>query len=474
MVLRQQNRLSLLNGIFLIFILLLGFALRTYKIDIPVTDQLPLPQAQTASTAKEYLKTGINIFNPKTNDLAVNDQQQKKYSLKNVPFYSAFITVLEKYFPVVDIEFYGRFLSIIFFLLLAISMFFLVLQEEGKAAAFIALLFISFLPTSIFFTHTLLPDTMSIGLIFFSLFLLYKSFFSQEKILWPLIPFSAIFLVLGLLIQTTNIFFIIPFIYLFIKRYEFRFFKTPWFYIFFGIVLIVFLSFEYAMNVNVKVDTIVATSESFLFFQLDYFRTLLLDRVLSQFLGSFGVVLFFIGIFKKPAKSYFFYTLLLSCILHIIVFQKENIAFDYYAIAFIPVLSIFFGIGTYFVLAFRKQFSNIFIIIPTLIIIFFMTGYISYKEAKNYYSYDSYTVTISTILDSLTSENDTIATDTNGDSSLLYLLNRSGLSTVQNRKDIEKYNVNYLVTFNKEKADEFKTTYQTIFESDKVYMFKIQ
>jgi hypothetical protein len=137
MVLRQHNRLSLLNIISLIIILFLAFAVRTYKIDIPVTDHLPVPQAHTAAIAGEYVKTGVNLFTPKTHDLLRNDTEQQKYSFKNVPFYSAAIALLEKYFPIGGIEFYGRLLSSVFFLLLAFSVFFIVLQEEGKAVAFI-------------------------------------------------------------------------------------------------------------------------------------------------------------------------------------------------------------------------------------------------------------------------------------------------------------------------------------------------
>jgi hypothetical protein len=241
-----------------------------------------------------------------------------------------------------------------------------------------------------------------------------------------------------------------------------------------GIVLSLFILFEYLMNMNVHVEETLFTNDTFQFFRLDYFRTLLLDRVLSQFLGSFAIVLFFIGILKKPSKSHLFYTILLSCLLHIVVFQKENINFDYYAIAFIPILSIFVGLGTFFLTASRKQFTNIFIISFSLVLIFTLTAYISYKEAKNYYNYDSYTITISNILDSLTSDHDVIATDTNGDSSFLYLLNRDGISTIDNPLLFTKYHVNYLITFNKDQAEKLKDTNETVFESDKVYMFKIQ
>jgi hypothetical protein len=100
---------------------------------------------------------------------------------------------------------------------------------------------------------------------------------------------------------------------------------------------------------------------------------------------------------------------------------------------------------------------------------------ISYFQVKDYYSYPNDLVNISKVVQNLTSEDDKIVTDTQGDTTLLYLSNRRGAPSVYvSLPELKKKGYTYFVTMDKSVSDAVKKDgFRAIAENEKFTLFRL-
>jgi len=83
-------------------------------------------------------------------------------------------------------------------------------------------------------------------------------------------------------------------------------------------------------------------------------------------------------------------------------------------------------------------------------------------------------VTIANIVKKLTLEEDKIVTDRQGDTTLLYLMDRRGAPAFYKEiKDLKNLGYTYLVTQNKDLIDKLKNEYQIVFETNNFALIKL-
>ena len=58
------------NKLILIFIILVAFLVRLYRIDNPIADWHSFRQADTASVTREYIENSIDLLRPRYHDLS--------------------------------------------------------------------------------------------------------------------------------------------------------------------------------------------------------------------------------------------------------------------------------------------------------------------------------------------------------------------------------------------------------------------
>ena len=166
--------------IILTLILALGFLTRLYHFTYPVLDWHSWRQSDTSSVSRNFVKYGFDILHPRFDDLSnvpsgIYDNP-KGYRFVEFPIYNVLQAGGFILFGNFTIEQWGRLVSI-FSSLIAILFLFLILRKYANTTvALLSAFFYAFLPFSIFWGRTILPDQMAImvtlgGIYFFDLYL---------------------------------------------------------------------------------------------------------------------------------------------------------------------------------------------------------------------------------------------------------------------------------------------------------------
>lgn len=462
-------------------ILVLGLILRLYRINIPLADWHSWRQADTAAVSRNFVKSGFDLMLPRFDDLS-NTQSGKLnpqgFRMVEFPFFNAIPALLYKSIPHLPLEVYGRLTNIFFSLVLIAIIYHLLYKEEGKLAAIFGSLIFAVFPFFVYYSRVVLPDMTAISLFFSGILFLY--IWGRGHFFYVL---SIILSALALLIKPTVIFYFLPIFYIFYKKYGLEFFKKALFYgyIFLSLIPLALwrlwiAKFPEGIPASDWLFTSVNTSEGLqrIFLKPAFFRWIFEERILILIMGGYMVSFLILGILKKPKKSLLFYWMGIGALLYLLTFQGGNVQHDYYQIIILPPLAIFSAIGINFLLQEKKIFQSIFLNISLILIVILFSIATSYYRIKNYYSYSSDLTNIAKIISTVTEPNSYIITDTTGDTTLLYLADRRGYPVIfDDLTKLKKQGMQYMVTMNKDTAETAKKQFSLIFESDKVYIFKL-
>ncbi len=476
--------------LFLISVLLfIALVLRLYKINAPLTDHHSWRQVDTAAVARNFAQSGFDLLHPKYDDLS-NIQSGKYnpqgYRFVEFPIYNAMFALFFKYLPIFSLEIYGRLITIFFSLALIFIIYYLVLKEEGRIAAFFSSLIFSTMPFFVFYSRVILPEMTALSFSFLSILFLYlyskngkrTLFLSNIYYLMSIVFFSS-----SLLVKPTTIFYFFPLIYIFYKKFGLNLFKKLSFYFYFLLSLAPLVLWRFWM---MKFPEGIPVSE-WLFFQVNtyqgreniffrpaFFRWIFGERILDLILGGYLVIFFIVGLLKKPKSTYLFFWIAISSLIYLLTFQGGNVQHDYYQILILPALAIFSGIGISFFLTEKKVFINLFLNALFIIALLAFSLFFSFYKIRDYYSYNTDLVNMAKIIKTLTPPEAKIVTDTTGDTTLLYLAERRGYpATTTDFNTLKQQGMQYFVTMKKEVADNLQDKYQLIFDNEKIYIFRL-
>lgn len=477
-----------IDFIILFLIIILAFALRLYKINSPLADWHSWRQVDTAAVARTFTRDGFDLLHPRYEDLG-NVQSGKYnpegYRMVEFPLYNATFGALYKAVPILPLEVYGRLISILFSLDVIASIYYLVLNEEGRIGALFASLTFSVMPFFVYYSRVILPEMTSLGLIFISISLLYKwhhqKTLSKASIILFLV--SILCAAASLLVKPTTIFFFLPLFYIFFKKWHFVLIKKPGLYIYFALSLLPLLgwrmwilNFPEGIPVSAWLITTVNTYQGpqNIFFKPAFFRWIFYERISQLISGGYLFCLTFIGALKKPKKSLLLILIGLSSIAYLLVFQGGNVQHDYYQTLILPAMAIFTGLGASVLIGEKKIFMNQFISICAVIAIIAASAFFSFYQIKGYYNVDGNLVNIAKIIDTITEPDSILITDRDGDTTLLYLTDRRGYpSQSEEVPAMKDRGAQYYVTLKRETADKLRPDYKLVFESDQVFIFRL-
>lgn len=485
---KKQN-FTLKDWVILSLVLLTAVVFRLYKINTPLADLHSWRQADTASVSRNFVKFGFDLFHPRYDDLSSIESGKENpegYRFVEFPIYNAIPAFIYTFYPNIPIEIYGRLTSIIFSLITLVIMYYLVFKESGRLAAFISTTVFGLYPFFVFFSRTVLPETMAVTLIFLAILSLYllpkdKGGDIKRSILFIL---GIIFYALAILVKPTAIFYGIALIYLFYKHYGQKVIRKIWFYLFFIFSSIPFLlwrlyirNFPEGIPANLWLITSVNTYEGLknIFFRPAFFRWIFFERINNMILGGYSSLFLVLGIVRKY-PGLFFHSLLASALLYLFTFQGGNIQHEYYQVIILPVMAIFIGLGVDFLWTLKKNLISQYLVAPIMIVVFALSFFFSFYRVKDFYNYPQDLVNISKIIKSLTQENDKIITDTIGDTTLLYLSERRGSpAPYKEFSEFKKDGYRYFVTINPDviKGILEQQKLELVFRNDKFALFKL-
>lgn len=483
----KPNIFSKKDFIILFFILTVAFVFRLYKINIPLADFYSWRQADTAAVARNYVKNGIDLFHPIYDDLS-NVQSgidnPQGYRMVEFPIYNAIIAFLYKFFPVFSLEIWGRLTTVLFSLIIISIIYYLLLKESDRLSAIFGSLTYAIFPFFVFFSRVILPETTALAFSMLAIFLFYLNTGHKEKNLRSMIYYliSGIFFATALLIKPTIIFYLLPVVILFYKKYRLNFIKKFDFYLYFIITLIPLIywrmyikNFPEGIPYSDWLFTSVNTAQGLksILFRPSFFRWIFFERINNLILGGYLTLFFVLGTIVKQ-KKYLLLSFVFSALAYIFVFQGGNLQHEYYQTLILPTFAMMVGLGIGFVFSHKKEFINPIFVSVLVFFLFAFSFYFSYFKVADYYQYSQELVQEANIINSLTDPEDKVVTDRTGDTTLLYLANRRGAPSIfRDPKDLKKLGYKYLITSSEGEINIMKPDFKIVFENEKFTLFRL-
>lgn len=297
----------------MIFIFILAFVLRLYRIDAPLGDWHSWRQSDTAAVARNYLKFGFDALRPRYDDVSSipsGIDNPMGYRMVEFPLYQLIGAGLVKLYPL-PIEVWLRLVTVV-----ASAMTAVLLTRWNFIAGFVY----AVLPYSVFYGRTILPETLAVFFAMLSLFLLPK-----RTVL------SAIAAALALLVKPTTIFLLFPAAIIIERRMI----------LYWIITLVPFGMWRQWISQfpeGIPAYSWLLNSNN-IRFKGAWFHWLFAKRIGELILGFWGLIPFGLGM------RGLFLTWGLGPLLYLIVFATGNVQHDYYQILLLPAVSLFVAHG---------------------------------------------------------------------------------------------------------------------------------
>lgn len=481
---------------FLLAVVLIGaFAVRLYRFDNPIADWHSWRQADTSSVSRNFVKHGFDVLHPRYDDISkiqTGVPNPEGYRFVEFPIYNALQAGAFVVFDFLSLEEWGRLVTIIFSLSGVAFLYLIVRRKSDSVVALLAAFFYAFLPFSIYFGRTILPDpavatTTLAGIYFFDLWIeksiKYKVLSSKYLMFFGL---AAVLTASALLLKPFAIFFMLPMVYLAYQHFGFAMVRRWQLWAFFTISILP-LVFWRIWIMQYPEGIPMATwlfNDGNIRFKGAYFYWIFADRIGRLILGYWGVALFVLGVLitsnKQALKKYgwFFYSFLLSSLLYVFVIAKGNVQHDYYQILILPTLVIFLGLGARFLLHPPQE-----LILPVVGRVVLFVCIVFSLMFGWYFVRDYFNVNNRVIIeagqtaDRLLPKDAIVVAPYGGDTTLLYYINRKGWPVFNNSiENFLKKGVTHMVIVNPTESDftGFGQDFEVVSATDMYLILKLQ
>lgn len=466
----------------IILVLLVCLVARSYKLTSPLIEYHSFRQADTAAVARNYARNGINLLDPRYDDLSPLQSgvaNPQGYRMVEFPIYNALIALTNIMVPQISIVEWGRIWSIISACIIVWCLYHITKKVVNQGAAIVASLMFSIFPFFVFYTRTILPETMALAIIMMSIHTL------VGRINLTRIIISAALFSIALLIKPTTIFYGFTLFVLVMLNYQ----STSRRKLLLSalclvISLIPFVSwrnyillFPAGIPASSWLITTVNTDKGgeYIFFHPTFFRWMLYDRLNLLILGSFALPITVMGILRR-STSLLPIAMLVSSIAYVCTFQGGNVQHEYYQILILPTIAMFTGMGASFM--YEHAHGLIGKITAVLLIAGLLVGgwIFSWDKVHHYYYSLSDIPQFATIVQTFVRPNEKIVVDTAGDTTALYAFDRKGSpSLFAGASDLKNMGYSYIFTYNQETARNLQigTTARVISASDRYVLLKL-
>jgi len=401
----------------LVFIFLLTFALRLYKINNPVADWHSWRQAVTAAVARNFVKDRFNLLYPQADSFVPNNDlgltNPNRLFMNEFPFYNALVAVLYKIFGINPAL--ARLVSISFASLGAVFLYLLTTRLFGPVIGLTAGLYYAVNPYNIYYGRVIMPDPIFVSLSIISLY-----FFVNFKF----VLFSFVF-ALAMLVKPYAIFILLPCFYWAIVSHKLKQFC---------LTLVALLPLAlWRLHISLVPEGTFNSrwlyNETNIRFSGAFFRWLIFDRLNRLIFATGGFVLFIIGILNSYLNKTrgLIFVWLLSVMLYMTIFAMGNVTHDYYQLPILPVGSILVAFGFWSIVNASKK------LLPRLINLLFALALVILSLAFGWYEVRGYfninhpeIVTAGQAVDRLVPKDALVIAPYNRDVAFLYQTNRHG------------------------------------------------
>ncbi len=414
-------------------LIIVGFFLRTYKINNPIADWHSFRQADTASVSRIYSEKGINLLLPKYHDISRIQSgifNPNGYRMVEFPIYNLFHALLFKYIDFFTIEVWGRLLSIFSALISAYYIYKIGGRLISGWGGLLASAFFLLNPYNIYFTRVILPEPLAVTFAVSSLWYFIKYFDDEET--YQLI-IGSILISLSILIKPYTVFYLVPVIGLALEHYNFKkIIHIKKFWISALIILLPFILWRFW--IRQFPEGIPFWKWTFngdgIRFKPAFWYWIFGERLTKLILGYLGIIPFFAGVAALTKKNKFIALFILGMFLFVSTIATANVRHDYYQSITIPAISLVFSLGL-IKLWNTKEFNVVLMrsILVFSILLMLMNGA---SQAKEYYNINHpEIIAAGKAVQRLTPKDSLIIAAYFGDTAFLYQTDRSGWPNVE-------------------------------------------
>ncbi len=474
-----------LKIVLLVLVLLLGFILRLYKFNGPIADWHSWRQSDTSSVSRSFVKDGFDILHPRFHDLSstpTGRDNPQGYRFVEFPIYNILQAASFEAFGIFSLEEWGRLVTIFSSTLSSLFIYLIVKKRAGFTAGIFSAAFFSLLPYSIYYGRIILPDPSMSASILGGIYFFDKWIENPSLRRVSLIFFagSLILTAVALLLKPFAIFFTIPMIYLAVKKFGRKSFKSPYLWVFVVLTLLPLVLWRVWMTQfpeGIPHNTWLF-NEGNIRFKGSFFYWIFADRVGRLILGYWGIAIFIFGFFAKFKKEdfLFFLSFILSSLLYLFVVARGNVQHDYYQILILPTVAIFMGLGTNFLLRSARDFSSKYVGPGVFIVSFVFCLMFSWYFIRDYYNINNPAIIkVGQEANRVIPEGSKVIAPYGGDTSFLYQTKRSGWPVFdRSLPELIDAGAGYLILLNPT-IGELKDfgIYETISEGSDFVIFKL-
>ena len=468
-------------------ILLTALVVRLYKIDAPLADFHSWRQADTAAVGRNLERSGFNIMMPTYDDLSnlqSGIDNPKGLRFVEFPIYNTSFALLHTALPVLSLETWARIVAVLFSLLCMGSLYYIALVEAGRPAAIFTLITYAIMPFFVYFSRVILPETPAIALVLFAIFLLhlYTTEKSKKKqFIWFIL--SLLSFAVSLLIKPTTIFYGLPLLILFVRKYKYTIPKQLHVILYFILAAAPLVAWRYYITKYPEgipasnwLFTMVNTSEGQkeIFMRPAFFRWIFYERLNNLIMGGYLTVFFILGIIRKQ-KTFLPLSIIAAGFIYIFVFQGGNVQHEYYQVIAFPAIALAVGLGVGLIIESTKTFLHPVITTPIIALLFSASFLFSWYQVKGYYVIPQDLLLMAKIIQTFTKPNHKVIADRMGDTTLLYLADRKGAPLLYREPDVmKKMGYQYILTDKREIMDKLiLLKKEKLFENNQFALFAL-
>ena len=449
------------NRIVFVSLLITCVVFRLYKINTPLIEYHSWRQADTAAVARNFTRHGFDLLKPRYDDLSSSQSGAKNpfgYRMVEFPLYNAWIGLSQLIMPQLSIVTWGRLISLFCACLLLYCTYYIAVESGGEIAGLIAGLVFATFPFFVFFTRVILPEVPAITAALLAVYIANRKNATRISMCTSMVLFS-----IAMLIKPTAIFYGVAWAYGFISASHHQ--KLPKRLVKVGTMAIVaclplimwriyILSYPEGIPSSEWLIGYVNVEGGLkpIFMRPAFFRWILYERITLLIMGTFGLPLLIAGLFKNT-KTHLPLSLLISSALYVGTFQGGNVQHEYYQILTLPTIALYAGLGASYL--YSRVLGNVnksFVLAGCFLLLGLGWTY-SWERVHHYYYSLSDIPKFAKAVENFVKPDDLIVTDTAGDTTVLYALDRKGSPTIYGgAQQMKDDGYKYVFTYNHETA----------------------
>src|SRR5688500_10772733 len=132
----MRKRVLKKDYLLIAFLLVVALTFRLYKITIPLADLNSWRQAESATMARHFVKDGFDLINPESATPSGPRKDTQNIFGRGIPLYEATVAGIHTLIPALSIDTAGRATTIVFSLILLLAIYYIMLHEVSRTAAF--------------------------------------------------------------------------------------------------------------------------------------------------------------------------------------------------------------------------------------------------------------------------------------------------------------------------------------------------